>query len=103
MASWALIDTAGDTEKDGHDLLAAFMPGGRQLVVHWSTDVPGYGWVGENPQKTLAPTHWQELPEPPAAEVATPTRREAKADAKPEPKPEPTLLKQRPGSAPDRD
>lgn len=66
--SWDLIATAPDTAKDGHDLLGAFMPGGRQLVVHWSLSAGGGlgAWVADDPLRPLYPTHYQELPELPA-------------------------------------
>lgn len=65
--AWDLIATAPDTAKDGHDVLAAVMPGGRQLVVHWNATAGGGrgAWVADDPLRPVYPTHYQELPAPP--------------------------------------
>jgi hypothetical protein len=63
---WQLIDTA---PPDTQDILAAFAPGGRQLVVHRT--VEGGGFVAGD-QQPVTPTHWQPLPSPPAAAPAPP-------------------------------
>ena len=77
---WQAIETADATTKDGHDVLVALMPGGRRLVAHWEADLPPQGgWVAE---RQVFPTHWQELPDPPAAVDPEPVAKASKKAAK---------------------
>src|SRR5262245_49995622 len=62
MADWQLIFAVDPALKDGRDVLAAFHPGGRQLVVRWNT--ADKGWITPEGQRRF-PTHIQELGAPP--------------------------------------
>jgi hypothetical protein len=85
MAGWELIESASDSEKDGHDLLVATVPGGRRQVAHWSAAAPG-AWIGDD-GKPLTPSHYMELPEAPkAADPEARAKAKAAAEAKAEAK-----------------
>lgn len=77
---WTPIADADETTKDGHDVLVATTPGGRQQVARWdAARPPEGGWYVDDRQ--VFPTHVQELGEPPADEEPEPATK-GKATAK---------------------